>query len=119
MRSGVDETGHVSDFAAQREYMRRSSPPCARRSTRRMLVEAVWAATWPHDRLVFGASRLIRDADRVVPGRRIPVHANRGLAGIDGTVATALGIAIASQSRHRASRRLRMPRRPPHPAAPA
>jgi 2-succinyl-5-enolpyruvyl-6-hydroxy-3-cyclohexene-1-carboxylate synthase len=33
-----------------------------------------------------------------VPGRRITVHANRGLAGIDGTVATSLGIAIASQS---------------------
>jgi 2-succinyl-5-enolpyruvyl-6-hydroxy-3-cyclohexene-1-carboxylate synthase len=63
-----------------------------------MLVDAVWSATWPHDRLLFGASRLIRDADRAVPGRRIPVHANRGLAGIDGTVATAVGIAIASQS---------------------
>jgi len=66
--------------------------------TRRMLVDAVWAATWPHDRLVFGASRLIRDADRAVPGRRIFVRANRGLAGIDGTVATAIGIAVASQS---------------------
>ena len=66
--------------------------------TRRMLVDAVWAATWPHDRLVFGASRLIRDADRAVPGRRITVHSNRGLAGIDGTVATAVGIALASQS---------------------
>ncbi len=65
--------------------------------TRRMLVEAVWARTWPHDRLVFGSSRLIREADRVVPGKRIPVHANRGLAGIDGTIATATGIAIASQ----------------------
>jgi 2-succinyl-5-enolpyruvyl-6-hydroxy-3-cyclohexene-1-carboxylate synthase len=65
--------------------------------TRRMLVEAVWRATWPHDRLVFGASRLIRVADAVLPGKKIPVHANRGLAGIDGTISTALGIAIASQ----------------------
>ncbi|HMM82825.1 MAG TPA: 2-succinyl-5-enolpyruvyl-6-hydroxy-3-cyclohexene-1-carboxylic-acid synthase [Terrimesophilobacter sp.] len=65
--------------------------------TRRMLVEAVWQKTWPHDRLVFGSSRLIREADRVVPGKRIRVHANRGLAGIDGTVATAAGIALASQ----------------------
>ncbi len=96
--SGVDETGHVSDFAAQREYMRAQLAAVRAPVTRRMLVDAVWAATWPHDRLVFGASRLIRDADRVVPGRRITVHANRGLAGIDGTVATALGIAIASQS---------------------
>lgn len=65
--------------------------------TRRALVEAVWRATWPHDRLVLGASRLIREADRIVTGKRISVHANRGLAGIDGTIATALGIALASQ----------------------
>lgn len=98
VRDGVDETGHVSDFAAQREYMRAQLGLVRAPVTRRMLVDALWAATWPHDRLVFGASRLIRDADRAVPGRRIAVHANRGLAGIDGTVATALGIAIASQS---------------------
>lgn len=98
VRDGIDETGHVSDFAAQREYMRAQLAVVRAPVTRRMLVDALWAATWPHDRLVYGASRLIRDADRAVPGRRITVHANRGLAGIDGTVATALGIAIASQS---------------------
>jgi 2-succinyl-5-enolpyruvyl-6-hydroxy-3-cyclohexene-1-carboxylate synthase len=64
--------------------------------TRRMLAEAVWANTWPHDRLVLGASRLIRDLDRVAPGKKIPVFANRGLAGIDGTIATATGIALAT-----------------------
>jgi 2-succinyl-5-enolpyruvyl-6-hydroxy-3-cyclohexene-1-carboxylate synthase len=63
------------------------------------LVDAVWRATWPHDRLVFGSSRLVRVADAVLGGKKVPVHANRGLAGIDGTVATALGIAIASQAR--------------------
>ena len=66
--------------------------------TRRTLVEAVWRSTWPHDRLVLGASRLIREADKFVTGKRIPVHANRGLAGIDGTISTALGIALASQA---------------------
>jgi 2-succinyl-5-enolpyruvyl-6-hydroxy-3-cyclohexene-1-carboxylate synthase len=66
--------------------------------TRRTLVEAAWRATWPHDRLVLGASRLIREADKVVTGKRLTVHANRGLAGIDGTIATALGIALASQA---------------------
>lgn len=66
--------------------------------TRRSLVEAVWRATWPHDRLVLGASRLIREADKVVVGKKISVHANRGLAGIDGTMSTALGIALASQA---------------------
>ena len=65
--------------------------------TRRALAEAVWSATWPHDRLVLGASRLIRELDKVAPGKKIRVHANRGLAGIDGTIATASGIALASQ----------------------
>ncbi|MBW8871041.1 MAG: 2-succinyl-5-enolpyruvyl-6-hydroxy-3-cyclohexene-1-carboxylic-acid synthase, partial [Leifsonia sp.] len=66
--------------------------------TRALLAEALWRYTWPHDRLVLGASRLIRDVDRIVPGKKIAVHANRGLAGIDGTIATALGIAVASQA---------------------
>ncbi len=65
---------------------------------RASLVDAVWRATWPHDRLVFGSSRLVRVADAVLPGKKVAVHANRGLAGIDGTVATALGVAIASQA---------------------
>ncbi|WP_430648029.1 2-succinyl-5-enolpyruvyl-6-hydroxy-3-cyclohexene-1-carboxylic-acid synthase [Agromyces sp. GXS1127] len=98
LRDGVDETGHVSDYAAQRAYLKDQLARIRQPIDRRMLVESLWAATWPHDRLVLGASRLIRDADRNVPGRRIPVHANRGLAGIDGTVATAIGIAVASQS---------------------
>jgi 2-succinyl-5-enolpyruvyl-6-hydroxy-3-cyclohexene-1-carboxylate synthase len=66
--------------------------------TRPLLAEALWRYTWPHDRLVFGASRLIRDADKIVPGKKICVHANRGLAGIDGTIGTSIGIALASQA---------------------
>lgn len=65
--------------------------------SRELLVDAVWRATWPHDRLVLGASRLIRVLDGRAPGKAIRVHANRGLAGIDGTIATALGVAAASQ----------------------
>jgi 2-succinyl-5-enolpyruvyl-6-hydroxy-3-cyclohexene-1-carboxylate synthase len=65
--------------------------------SRRALVEAVWRMTWPHDRLILGASRLIREADKFVQGKKIRVHANRGLAGIDGTIATGVGIALASQ----------------------
>ena len=65
---------------------------------RAVLADAVWRATWPHDRLVFGSSRLVRVADDLLGGKKVPVHANRGLAGIDGTVATATGIAIASQT---------------------
>lgn len=66
--------------------------------SRELLVDAVWGATWPHDRLVFGASRLIRVADKFVGGKKIPVFANRGLAGIDGTISTAIGIALASEN---------------------
>ncbi|MDJ1114733.1 2-succinyl-5-enolpyruvyl-6-hydroxy-3-cyclohexene-1-carboxylic-acid synthase [Microbacterium dauci] len=65
---------------------------------RAALVDAVWRATWPHDRLVFGSSRLVRVADQLLGGKKVPVHANRGLAGIDGTIATSLGIAAASQA---------------------
>jgi 2-succinyl-5-enolpyruvyl-6-hydroxy-3-cyclohexene-1-carboxylate synthase len=83
--------GRPGDFA--REQLATFREPV----TRRGLVEAVWSVTWPHDRLVLGASRLIREADMVVPGKRIAVHANRGLAGIDGTIATAIGIALSSQ----------------------
>ncbi len=68
---------------------------------RSTLVDAVWRATWPHDRLVFGSSRLVRVADAMLGGKKVPVHANRGLAGIDGTVATAMGVALASQSAER------------------
>ena len=62
------------------------------------LADAVWRATWPHDRLVFASSRLVRVADEVLGGKKVPVHANRGLAGIDGVVATGVGIAVASQA---------------------
>lgn len=89
------ETGQ---FAERASFARDQLAQLREPVTRRMLVEAVWNATWPHDRLVLGASRLIRELDRVAPGKRIPVHANRGLAGIDGTIATATGIALASQA---------------------
>ncbi|WP_458042518.1 MULTISPECIES: 2-succinyl-5-enolpyruvyl-6-hydroxy-3-cyclohexene-1-carboxylic-acid synthase [Bacteria] len=65
---------------------------------RTTLVDALWRATWPHDRLVFGSSRLVRVADGVLGGKKVPVHSNRGVAGIDGTIATATGIALASQA---------------------
>lgn len=78
----------------QRQTLAALRAPVSRRS----LVMSLWKATWPHDRLVFGASRLIREADAAVPGKKVSVHSNRGLAGIDGTIATATGIALASQA---------------------
>jgi 2-succinyl-5-enolpyruvyl-6-hydroxy-3-cyclohexene-1-carboxylate synthase len=80
------------------EFARRELAAIRAPVDRRMLVEAVWRATWPHDRLVLGASRLIREVDRFVPGKKIRVHANRGLAGIDGTISTAIGIALGTET---------------------
>ena len=91
------ELANSSDIAERRAYRLAETAALKAPITRRTLALAVWQATWPHDRLVLGASRLIRDLDRVVAGKKIPVHANRGLAGIDGTISTATGIALASQ----------------------
>lgn len=63
---------------------------------RREVVEAIWQATEHADNLVLGASRLIREADTWAPGKPINVFSNRGLAGIDGTIATATGISLAT-----------------------
>ncbi|CAN5237260.1 2-succinyl-5-enolpyruvyl-6-hydroxy-3-cyclohexene-1-carboxylic-acid synthase [soil metagenome] len=87
----------TDDYVERAAFAREQLAHLREPVTRRMLTEAVWQASWPHDRLVVGASRLIRQLDRTAPGKKIPVHANRGLAGIDGTIATATGIAIASQ----------------------
>ncbi|ROS52809.1 2-succinyl-5-enolpyruvyl-6-hydroxy-3-cyclohexene-1-carboxylic-acid synthase [Frigoribacterium sp. PhB24] len=98
---GDDETRDgatdLTAAAVQAEFLRREVQLLRRPVTRRALAEALWRVSWPHDRLVLGASRLIRELDQLVSGKKIPVHANRGLAGIDGTIATATGIALASQ----------------------
>jgi 2-succinyl-5-enolpyruvyl-6-hydroxy-3-cyclohexene-1-carboxylate synthase len=65
----------------------------AEQSERADLVQAVWDATESEDILLFGASELIRVADRCVAPKNIRAFANRGLAGIDGTVSTAIGLA--------------------------
>jgi 2-succinyl-5-enolpyruvyl-6-hydroxy-3-cyclohexene-1-carboxylate synthase len=88
--------GGSDDLAAARDYAKGELAALRAPVTRRFLGDAVWRATWPHDRLVLGASRLIREVDVAVGGKKITVHANRGLAGIDGTVSTAIGIALAA-----------------------
>ena len=87
----------VTDHAARSAFARHEMDIQREPVTADMLVRLVWDATWPHDRLVFGASSIIRVADSVVPGKPIRVHSNRGVAGIDGTIATAQGIASASR----------------------
>ncbi len=62
-------------------------------SKRAELARSVWDATGVDEQLLFGASQIIREADRALSAKQIQVFANRGLAGIDGTVSTALGLA--------------------------
>ncbi|TPW71538.1 2-succinyl-5-enolpyruvyl-6-hydroxy-3-cyclohexene-1-carboxylic-acid synthase [Schumannella sp. 10F1B-5-1] len=97
--AAIDSTDYRERAAFARSQLERMRRPV----TREELAGAVWSATWPHDRLVLAASRLIRVADDTVPGKRLRVHANRGLAGIDGTVATALGVATESQREGRSA----------------
>ncbi|MGO1543936.1 MAG: thiamine pyrophosphate-binding protein [Gulosibacter sp.] len=85
------------DFRERARFGREELAVSREPVTRQMLADSIWRLTWPHDRLVLAASRLIRDVDARVPGKRIHVHANRGLSGIDGSIASALGIAHASQ----------------------
>ncbi len=94
--AGPDLDAKRSEDRAERNRFLRDEVALRRRPVdRSMLADAVWGVTWPHDRLVLGASQIIRVADGRVLGKKIRVHANRGLAGIDGTVSTALGIAAA------------------------
>lgn len=66
---------------------------------------AVADALRPGDQLVLGASNPVRDAALVgLNPQGIAVRSNRGVAGIDGTVSTAIGAALAfERSRERAA----------------
>jgi len=85
-----------TDINDMREFANAELAAAKSPVTRELLVDAVWRSSWPHDRLLFGASRLVRVADRTLGGKKIPVFSNRGLAGIDGTISTGVGIALAS-----------------------
>lgn len=61
---------------------------------------AVAAAVRPGDQLVLGASNPVRDAALVgLNTEGLAVRSNRGVAGIDGTVSTAIGAALAHPGR--------------------
>ncbi|WP_418277947.1 2-succinyl-5-enolpyruvyl-6-hydroxy-3-cyclohexene-1-carboxylic-acid synthase [Isoptericola jiangsuensis] len=68
------------------------------------VARTVLAATGPDDVLVVGASNPLRDVDLVLglDGAPGTVLSNRGLAGIDGTLSTASGVALAAGRRTRA-----------------
>ncbi len=62
---------------------------------------AVADALRPGDQLVLGASNPVRDAALVgLRPHGIAVRSNRGVAGIDGTVSTAIGAALAHERVH-------------------
>jgi 2-succinyl-5-enolpyruvyl-6-hydroxy-3-cyclohexene-1-carboxylate synthase len=89
------------DFAWLRDWQiadnrLRLTAPVSSTLSRREIVEALWEQTSGAENLVLGASRMIREADSWAPAKPINTFANRGLAGIDGTIATATGIAIAT-----------------------
>ena len=65
------------------------------------VARAVWEAAQKDagSILMLGSSNPVRDADlaaRPTETSQVVVHANRGLAGIDGTISTATGLALAS-----------------------
>jgi 2-succinyl-5-enolpyruvyl-6-hydroxy-3-cyclohexene-1-carboxylate synthase len=67
---------------------------------------AVVAALRPGDQLVLGASNPVRDVALVgLNPVGITVRSNRGVAGIDGTVSTAIGAALAFEERDSTSGR--------------
>jgi 2-succinyl-5-enolpyruvyl-6-hydroxy-3-cyclohexene-1-carboxylate synthase len=86
----------ASDPASRSEFAKEQMGVLRRPVTREALAVALWEATWPHDRLVLGASRMVRVVDGVAGPKNITVHSSRGLSGIDGTVSFARGIASAA-----------------------
>ncbi len=60
------------------------------------LAGRLWAGLGSADTLVVGSSNPVRDLDLApITPEPATVYANRGLAGIDGTVSTAVGVALA------------------------
>ena len=90
------ESLSASDPASRSAFAKQEMAVLRRPVTREALALAMWEATWPHDRLVLGASRMVRVVDRVVGPKNITVHSNRGLSGIDGTVSFSRGVAEAA-----------------------
>ena len=65
------------------------------------VARALWARAQqdPDSNLMLGSSNPVRDVDlagRPTTENRVDVYANRGLAGIDGTIATASGVALGT-----------------------
>ena len=71
-------------------------------SIRESVITKIWDRTEAEDSVYLGASKIIRVADLVAPSKDISVFSNRGLAGIDGSISTAIGIALKTKGMTRA-----------------
>ncbi|GAA3324243.1 2-succinyl-5-enolpyruvyl-6-hydroxy-3-cyclohexene-1-carboxylic-acid synthase [Paeniglutamicibacter sulfureus] len=92
--------GHWQQLGRQAEKSIRESIDATGGLNGPLVASVVWELS--RGNLVLGSSNVIRDADLCgspAEGAAAVVYANRGLAGIDGTVATATGIALARGSR--------------------
>lgn len=69
----------------------------AKPSRRGELAQLIWSNTNDEEQLLFGASQIIREAEWSLEPKEVKVFSNRGLAGIDGTIATAIGLAQTGQ----------------------
>lgn len=90
----------IAQYRSQSAPHRAEHTDPADRTAGQALAHHLWVqCAADHHALVVGSSNLVRDLDRAAPalGEAGParVYANRGLAGIDGTVATAIGISLA------------------------
>jgi len=77
-------------------------PRSANDSIRESVVTKIWDRTEAEDSVYLGASKMIRVADLAAPSKDISVFSNRGLAGIDGSISTAIGIAMKTKGMTRA-----------------
>lgn len=89
------ELANDAHYLAQAKFIQQELDIDRRQLTRATLVDNLWQASWPHDRLMVAPSMMVRVLDHRAHGRNIRVFSNRGVAGIDGNIATALGIANA------------------------
>lgn len=69
---------------------------------RAMVALAVARATGPHDTIYLAASSMVRVVDEWAPAGLTSIFANRGVAGIDGTVSTAVGVSLTQPGLTRA-----------------
>lgn len=62
------------------------------------VVDLVWGSSTGGDAIYIAASNMVRVADKRVGASPVPVFSHRGLAGIDGTIAAAIGVARVAES---------------------